>query len=113
MVVVRLDSGRAMVLGSPGMAGNLTDQPAEGTWSFIVEPVDTTTTRLILRGRSGPKRTFSARFWNHVFWEPAHFIMERKMMVTIKALAEQPHDRLFGHHELDRHTTVGDRQHTG
>ena len=27
--------------------------------------------------------------WNHVFWKPAHFIMEPKMMMTIKTLAEQ------------------------
>lgn len=96
MVVVRLDSGRAMVLGSPGTAGTFTDQPAEGTWAFIVEPVNATTTRMILRGRSGPRRNFSARFWNHVFWEPAHFIMERKMMMTIKAVAEQPHNAKWG-----------------
>jgi hypothetical protein len=90
MVIASLDSGRAMVLVPPVSAGHLPgDQPAEGTWSFIVEPIDATTTRLILRGRSGPKRNVRARFWNHVFWEPAHFIMERKMMMTIKALAEQ------------------------
>jgi hypothetical protein len=95
-----------MVLVPSRGAGYFMDQPAEGTWSFIVEPVDITTTRLILRGRSGPKRNFSDRFWNHVFWEPAHVIMERKMMMTIKALAEQPHNRQFSHHESTQHTTA-------
>jgi hypothetical protein len=91
MVVARLDSGRAMVLVPPGSSGNIADDPpVDGTWAFIVEPVNATTTRLILRGRSGPKRTLRARFWEHVFWEPAHFIMERKMMRTIKLLAEEP-----------------------
>ena len=90
MVVARLDSGRSMVLVSPEQSGTLDrNQTAEGTWSFILDPVDETKTRLILRGRSGPKRNLSVRFWNHVFWEPAHFIMERKMMMTIKTLAEQ------------------------
>jgi len=90
MVVARLHSGRAMVLVSPEQSGTLDrNQTAEGTWSFILDRVDETKTRLILRGRSGPKRNFSARFWNHVFWEPAHFLMKRKMMMTIKTLAEQ------------------------
>src|SRR5204862_1736405 len=82
MVIARLDSGRAMVLVPPRGVGYFMDEPAEGTWSFIVEPVDTTTTRLILGGRSGPRRTFSDHFWNQVFWEPAHFIMECKLMMT-------------------------------
>jgi hypothetical protein len=26
---------------------------------------------------------------NYIFWEPAHFVMERKMLLTIKSLAEK------------------------
>jgi hypothetical protein len=92
MIVGRLDPGRAMVLIPPAP---LTCDPAtqqvraEGVWALIVHPIDKNTTRLICRGLGERKSTFSARFWEYAFWEPAHFIMERKMMKTIKALAER------------------------
>jgi hypothetical protein len=30
-----------------------------------------------------------ARIVNYIFWEPVHFFMERKMLLTIKDLAEK------------------------
>jgi hypothetical protein len=59
-----------------------------GTWTFIVVPLDQQRTRLVVRSR-GPETPSLARrlFWATVF-EPAHFIMERKMMLRIKRLAE-------------------------
>jgi hypothetical protein len=95
MIVGRLDPGRAMVLIPPEPVSDdpVTQQKcAEGCWALIVEPLSETTTRLICRGVSKRKPSFSGRFWEYVFWEPAHFIMERKMMKSIKALAEQAVD---------------------
>ena len=47
------------------------------------------TTRLVVRSRGPEAPTFLGRlFWVGVF-EPAHFIMERKMMLRLKALAER------------------------
>lgn len=60
----------------------------EGSWAFILIPTDATHTRLIARMRSGPPKTLSARIIGTTFWDPMHFVMERKMLETIKNLAE-------------------------
>jgi hypothetical protein len=46
------------------------------------------TTRVIARLRHAANVTLWDRIVNFVFWEPAHFVMERKMLATIKKLAE-------------------------
>lgn len=89
--VARLDPTRALVLRPPG------DSPA-WTWAFVLEPVDEGTTRLIARTRSDPSRS-SIVPWperpllgaatEYLFWEPAHFVMERKMLREIKRCAER------------------------
>jgi hypothetical protein len=55
-----------------------------GTWALILDPVDERTTRLIVRSRSGAKEG-PVRF---LVFDPAHFIMERKMMLGIRRRAE-------------------------
>lgn len=58
-----------------------------GTWSFNLRPVDASTTRLVVRSHwywPGPVGWFG----QHAVLEPAHFIMERKMLKSIKSLAE-------------------------
>jgi hypothetical protein len=53
---------------------------ARGTWGFIIELLDERRCRLIARSRyAAPPPGF----------ELAHFIMERKMLLRIKALAEE------------------------
>jgi hypothetical protein len=88
--VVRLDRGRVLSLASPADWGRLVrhETSAGGTWTFILVPVTAHTTRLIVRSRGPEAPTMIGRlFWLMVF-EPAHFIMERKMMLRIKQLAE-------------------------
>jgi len=84
--VARLEPGRDMVLVSPedydsvvakGLAPN-------GTWAFILDPIDERTTRLIVRSRSGPQ----ANPFRFLIFDPIHFIMERKMMMGIRDRAE-------------------------
>jgi hypothetical protein len=76
--VLRIDPGRAIVL--------------EKCWTFVLQPVDEHTTRLIIRGRGDFNPDFGNALLNFIFWrvifEPAHFIMERKMMLGIKERAE-------------------------
>jgi hypothetical protein len=88
--VIRIDRGRVLSLASPADWGRLVrcETSAGGTWTFIVVPLDRSRTRLVVRSR-GPEAPGVALgvFWLVVF-EPAHFIMERKMMLRIKALAE-------------------------
>ena len=76
--VTRLDPGRALVLGT--------------SWAFILEPVDERTTRLLVRGRGRFENPDLGRPLNLLYWrlvfEPAHFIMERRMLKGIKERAE-------------------------
>jgi hypothetical protein len=71
---------RALVLGSN------TRQP--GTWGFYLKEVDEHNTRLIIRGRGYMPPSMLYWFYQYVLFEPAHFIMERKMMLGIKQRAE-------------------------
>ena len=88
--VVRIDRGRVLSLASPSDWGRLVrhETSAGGTWTFILVPVNARTTRLVVRSRGPEAPTLLGRvFWAMVF-EPAHFIMERRMMLRIKQLAE-------------------------
>jgi hypothetical protein len=62
--------------------------PENGSWSFILEPLDGSTTRLIVRGRSAPGRSLLWTALDRFVFEPAHFVMERRMMITLKQHAE-------------------------
>ena len=61
----------------------------EGLWSFTLEPSQNGETRLIARLRGGATPSFSGRLLGRLFWEPAHFVMEQKMLRTIRDLAEK------------------------
>lgn len=87
--VIIAEPDRAIVLGgvvevndddSISMAG--------GTWGMYLKEIDATTTRLILRIRWTRQRGAISWFSNYVVLEPAHFIMERKMLLNIKKRAE-------------------------
>jgi hypothetical protein len=64
----------------------------EKTWAFFLRPIDERTTRLIIRGRGDYNPAFKNPMINFLVWrlifEPAHFIMERKMLLGIKQRAE-------------------------
>ena len=81
---------RAIVLGGLGEVeeGDGSVVTAGGTWGMYLKEVDKSTTRLLIRLRlarqSGVKNWLS---YDAVL-EPAHFIMERKMMRNIKKRAE-------------------------
>lgn len=65
-------------------------------WSFHLEPLDSQRTRLIVRSRGTytypdlKLDPLNFLYWRGIF-EPAHFIMERKMMLGIKERAERAH----------------------
>jgi hypothetical protein len=64
----------------------------EKSWVFYLQPIAEGTTRLIIRGRGDFEPDLKNGFFNLILWrgifEPAHFIMERKMMLGIKQIAE-------------------------
>jgi hypothetical protein len=60
--------------------------------AFVLEPIDATTTRLIVRtrGAGADRLTGLAMGWfGLLLLEPAHFIMERSMLLGIRARAER------------------------
>jgi hypothetical protein len=81
------ESGHALVVYTRRPGTTLADRP-DGTWAFVVQPIDGRTSRLIVRGRArGSPGLLGLSFERSVF-EPVHFAMERKMMEGIKARAE-------------------------
>ena len=90
MEIAVLEPNRAMILVPPhdvppslSISGGV-----RTTWGFILEPLDQDSTRLIMRARSEAVPRLRQRVMGYAFWEPAHFIMERKMMLSIKQRAE-------------------------
>jgi len=65
-------------------------EPAqESFWSFTLEPLGDGQSRLIARLRTGTAPTLVSRATGRLFWEPMHFIMEQKMLRTIRDLSER------------------------
>ena len=64
----------------------------EKCWTFYLQAIDESRTRLIIRGRGDYYPDFKNTLLNFIYFrlifEPAHFIMERKMMLGIKERAE-------------------------
>jgi hypothetical protein len=90
MKVAAVEPGRFMVLVSPDDYKSLpkTGRAPGGCWTMILSPIDGGTTRLILRSRSAEEERLPFKLFNRLVFDPAHFIMERKMMLEIKRLAE-------------------------
>jgi hypothetical protein len=88
-----IDHGRSIVLATrgfdpPGPDGTI---PQAGTWSFVLEPRGRGTTRFLLRGRAGvegQRQGLGKWLFTALVFEPVHFAMERKMMLTLKDRAE-------------------------
>lgn len=76
--VVRLEPESTLVLR---------DEIEEGSWSFILRSAGSQKTRLVIRARGDRPRGL-LKFFHYLFFEPAHFIMERRMLLTLKRLAE-------------------------
>jgi hypothetical protein len=61
---------------------------AEGGWTWVVEPIDAHSTRLIVRYASFEVGNTLSKLFYYPIFEPAHFVMESGMMLGIKARAE-------------------------
>lgn len=61
--------------------------------AFVLQPIDDKTTRLIIRSQGDYEPDLRNPILNFLLWrvvyEPAHFIMERKMLLGIKERAEK------------------------
>lgn len=59
----------------------------DGSWAFVVEPIDAATTRLIIRGRLTTHRSALAKAVDVFVFEPMHFVMERRTMLGLAEVA--------------------------
>ncbi|MCU0488992.1 MAG: hypothetical protein MUE67_08580 [Anaerolineales bacterium] len=92
--IATIDAPRSLVLVS---ANPQTEQPvlylaqpAKGysiaTWQFVLQPIDATTTRLLVRQRLAYSPDMA---WIWRLTEPIGFVMERKMLLGIRRRAER------------------------
>jgi hypothetical protein len=79
--------GRALGFATR-MTGTSIDEPENGSWSFILEPIDSTRTRALVRGRGAGGRSMLGTAFDQSIFEPAHFAMERRMLIGLKQLVE-------------------------
>jgi hypothetical protein len=95
MTVAVADPPRALVLWQVTASGKAIDPAGPWgknhvawSWAFVLEPVDATRTRLLVRMRVSYRPV--AR-WAPVMWllvEPAHFVMGRRQLLGIRQRAE-------------------------
>lgn len=81
-VVADLEVERYLVLRPP-------TNPPGYVWTFYLDPVEESRTRLVARMSSPRRPTVWGRFVEGITWEPAHFLMQRKMLLGIGRLAEE------------------------
>ncbi|WP_265108982.1 hypothetical protein [Halosolutus halophilus] len=79
--VVHLEEERAIVLQPP------VDSPT-WTWAFVLREIDEGTTRLVARMWSPEPSSRLDAAIDYLVWEPAHFVMERRMLRELKRRAE-------------------------
>jgi hypothetical protein len=85
-VVARLDPERVLVMVTVPIGS--TQQAPDATLSFLLDPIDGATTRFIMRSRGPAPASRGQWLFDRLAFRPAHYVMERRMMLTIKALAE-------------------------
>jgi len=89
--VAAVERGRALVLwarAAPGLLGALLPH---GVWAFVLEPRTDGSTRLFVRRRAGdPAHGAGLLAWlgRALLFDPLHFALERKLLTTVKSLAE-------------------------
>ncbi|HTI39659.1 MAG TPA: hypothetical protein VL484_19005 [Vicinamibacterales bacterium] len=88
--VARVDERRDLVLTSPADWGRVVrkEHAREGAWALVVIPTGATACRLIVRSRGPEGGGVLSALTRALVFDPAHFIMERRMMRHIKQLAE-------------------------
>jgi hypothetical protein len=90
MIVGAYQPTRAMVLVTPLDAERIArgEFVKDGSWGLYLEPLGPGITRLFVRSRGGEGSSILGKLFGCLVFDPAHFIMERKMMLGIKKRAE-------------------------
>lgn len=95
MTIVALEQPHAFVIRT-GSPDELPQEPGSffkgeiaGSWAFVLEPVDDSSCRLLIRWRAAWRPTVAAAFARAFMLEPAHFVMEEGMLRGIRDRAEK------------------------
>jgi hypothetical protein len=70
-------------------AGSATRAFSDGTWAFVLEPLEGARTRLIVRSQGTGRPRAIARGSSLLFWEPAHWVMQTRQFHNLKRRAER------------------------
>jgi hypothetical protein len=91
MIVAAMDPYRSMALVMPEDAERMAQgmHARFGCWSFHLRSLHGNRTRLLVRSRSGNYSSLPQMLFDFLVFDPAHFVMERKMMLGIKERAER------------------------
>jgi hypothetical protein len=65
----------------------LGDHAGNVAWAFVLEPIDETRTRLLVRA-SGDCERFTVGLILKLGWRPIHFGMQRRQLLNLKWRAE-------------------------
>ena len=60
----------------------------DSSWTFFVDPISASQTRLLIRSRAAYETSVLHKVFNALFFDQAHFAMERRMMIGIKQMSE-------------------------
>ena len=77
-IVRAVEPERAIVLG---------EETGSFSWTFVLEPIDETSTRLLTRARAWYK-TLASRLMIGLVFHPIHFGMQRRQLLNLKRRAE-------------------------
>jgi hypothetical protein len=79
--------GRVLGFGTRA-SGTALSEPENGSWTFALVALGDSATRLLVRGRLAPGRSVAGRVFDSAIFDPAHFVMERRTMISLAQLAE-------------------------
>jgi hypothetical protein len=81
------EPGRVLGFGTR-LVGTSMQAPENGSWTWVLEPAGPGETRLLIRGRGAPRQSWLGLAFDRAFFEPVHFMMERRMMIGLKQLVD-------------------------
>jgi hypothetical protein len=81
--VVLVDSAKAIIMG-----GSDESQLNASSWSFLIQGLDVSNSRLIARFRSSYSPTLGNILLQRIFVQPTSLFMQKRMMIGIKQRAE-------------------------
>ncbi len=65
---------------------------SDSTWAFYLRPLGSGATRLVVRGVQRGRPAWLTRLGDWIFWEPAHWVMQRRQFASLSRRAGVPQE---------------------